>query len=631
MKRGVAMMTAVFATALQGVMAQNPFGISEYAQTVTLQFNSPADAAKAQLSTCPLPFNKKLAASARWDDSNTKHLDTHEVMVRNGWKGTFYLNSPWGDTKAEYCAKLIAGGCSLGVHTVTHPFLPEQNPNEHFFEIMNNRLQREADSNSSIDTLAFPFNQYATWIEKDSQRDIGQAMMNSGLIGVPTAYGPSFVLENALGYPKGTLAESLLIVPGDRDTSIEAADKAIDSAMKNISKLDSNPCLAVGIHSWHTPEGLKNLDAIFKKYSGRSDWWYCNQNEYCAYRLEANNCKITKKVDGTKATFTISRLLSSELGASVPLWLKLNGVEASGISDGASLKKEGSELFVEVPPSSAPTLERIAVVENQSNADAVAAVAKQEKLPSISAGLHADIETGKLELFLKNEGKSPLQDVVVVFRSPSGWEHGVLHLPSVELSSGASLTLNGDLGSRAKDLRYQLGKPFFVAQIDFSEGGKRNRLYATTRCPAMPLSAVCPLISLKTYAPVPAEIDFAKSSIPGEDLKKSGLNPLAPDLGKASPWAIPFSVPKEKLPLGSFNSAAVYEFESVDGSDIEITTNQEAQVFLNGQRQTGSGKTWTLKPAQGCNRLLLVYPNTDQRLQGRYLLWKGDLKFLKQS
>ena len=89
-------LAAVFATV--SVFAENPLGFREYQQKFTLSFPSEQDAQKAELKAKPLPADYKLAYSSRWDDSEPKHLDTHEVMVRNNIKGTFFLGISTGST-----------------------------------------------------------------------------------------------------------------------------------------------------------------------------------------------------------------------------------------------------------------------------------------------------------------------------------------------------------------------------------------------------------------------------------------------------------------------------------------------------------------------------------------------------
>ena len=71
------------------------------------------------------------------------------------------------------------------------------------------------------------------------------------------------------------------------------------------------------MHSWHTPEGLINLDCAYAMVANNPEWWYCNQNEYGAYRYETQNTSIAKKVDGKNAEFTVTRMEPFELGASV--------------------------------------------------------------------------------------------------------------------------------------------------------------------------------------------------------------------------------------------------------------------------------------------------------------------------
>ena len=105
------------------------------------------------------------------------------------------------------------------------------------------------------------------------------------------------------------------------------------------------------MHSWHTKEGLVNLDKAYARLANNPEWWYCNQNEYGAYRYEAQNVSVTKKVRGKQAEFTVTRMQPIELGARVPLWFSIEKAKAVGVS-GAKLHGNS----VELPHDDAQTL-----------------------------------------------------------------------------------------------------------------------------------------------------------------------------------------------------------------------------------------------------------------------------------
>ncbi|MBN2641169.1 MAG: polysaccharide deacetylase family protein, partial [Victivallales bacterium] len=246
----IMMTVLVYAWFSTVLIAASPLpGILEYQQQIVLKCASAEDAAKVELVPLPLPDNAPIAFSARWDDCNMKHLDTLAVMAENGVKGTFYLNGTRFGT--DYCKKLLRNGCTIGAHTQTHPSLPALNANEQFYEIMSVRVQRESDSDSILSTMVLPYCQYKKFEDPQIQLDIGQSMMNSGFIGAPEPFYGHYGKD--LGYPSGTLAESALIRPGDRDVNPEKSDKDMHKYLAAKDLLKRNPALTIGIHSWHTP------------------------------------------------------------------------------------------------------------------------------------------------------------------------------------------------------------------------------------------------------------------------------------------------------------------------------------------------------------------------------------------
>lgn len=89
--------------------------------------------------------------------------------------------------------------------------------------------------------------------------------------------------------------------PGDRNTTLENFDRGIEQALKN-PRLRSQPNITMGVHAWQKGKDWEELEKGFAKYSGNPRWWYCTQNEYAAYRYEANHVRIRKTVVNGKCS-----------------------------------------------------------------------------------------------------------------------------------------------------------------------------------------------------------------------------------------------------------------------------------------------------------------------------------------
>ena len=359
----------VFCTAAALAAPADFPGMRSYVQTVKVRYATGAEAEKSELRPMALPNWYKIAFSGRWDDNSLNHYRTHAAMTDHRIKGTFYLTNPGRVRRLgpEFCRKLLEKGCSLGIHTLSHPFLPTLNPNEQFYEIMHLRAIREPDSDSMFSTMVYPYCRFGSNFEPEIILDLGRAMRNTGVIGAPTVrYNKQ---EQAFGYPAGTLAESFLLRPGDRDPNPEIFHKQLSSALKNSSALEKNPCISISMHSWHTAEGLKTLRKLLQEVADCPDWWYCNQNEYAAYRFEFHQTKVTKKVEGNVAVYTIERYEPATLGAAPALWFSLSGVKPQAV-EGAVLKAAAGRLALEVPHDSAYRLpETISLLKEDGSFD----------------------------------------------------------------------------------------------------------------------------------------------------------------------------------------------------------------------------------------------------------------------
>ncbi len=583
-------------------------GMREYTQQLTLRYADPAGAEQAALKPLPLPNWYQLAFSARWDDSSPNHLKTHAAMAEAGLKGTFYLNQG-GD--AEYCRKLLENGCSLGDHTMTHPFLSHINPNEQFYEIMQLKVLQESNSDSPLTTMVFPYCNYNSGYEKEVQYDVGRAMMNAGIIGAPTPhYGR---LERGLGYPPGTLAESGLLTPGDRDVSADLFYSQLKKRLADKANLEKNPSISISMHSWHTPEGMATLKRLMKEHAGSPDWWYCNQNEYAAYRFEANQTRVVKKVEGNTAIFTVTRFAPDQLGANVPLWFDLSGAKPEKV-EGGTLREAGGLQAIELPHNAN---ERIFELCARAGEDG-----RASKFPGVAASI---VKSGdSLALTLANDGVEALGNVQLTLRCGAGYTPGVIRRQLGEVAPGSRGEWRVPLGNFDAAPRYRLGRPYFVAQFDFDREGKRCRLYLPLR-----LEADKEVISVggavKVFAPLPETFDPLLLSKPGIDVQKElGIAPLPKPAPESSAEnSIDFLIPgKNEKVSKPFPVAALIEFQPGEAGEIAFTGNPGA-LYWNGrlvERRKSDGR-WIIPAVAGTNRVLMVYEcNSTGRQEYRALV-----------
>ena len=594
----------VFCTAAALAAPADFPGMRSYVQTVKVRYATGAEAEKSELRPMALPNWYKIAFSGRWDDNSLNHYRTHAAMTDHRIKGTFYLTNPGRVRRLgpEFCRKLLEKGCSLGIHTLSHPFLPTLNPNEQFYEIMHLRAIREPDSDSMFSTMVYPYCRFGSNFEPEIILDLGRAMRNTGVIGAPTVrYNKQ---EQAFGYPAGTLAESFLLRPGDRDPNPEIFHKQLSSALKNSSALEKNPCISISMHSWHTAEGLKTLRKLLQEVADCPDWWYCNQNEYAAYRFEFHQTKVTKKVEGNVAVYTIERYEPATLGAAPALWFSLSGVKPQAV-EGAVLKAAAGRLALEVPHDSAYRLpETISLLKEDGSFD---------KFPCLAGSIGKTGET--IAVKLENRGDVPVTRLVLTLRCCAAYTPGVQVRKPVELAPGKSIETKFQLGAMRSELRYRLGKPYFVVEADFLRDGKACRAFLPLRLEA-DSSLRCIGTTARTFGPLPETVDLSALSRPGAAIDLPEIT--AKDREKNAENVIAFRRPGKQYQLPPYRVASVVEFEPVSAGKI-LFRGDVAELWVNGEKAVKNKSGWLIPVREGKNRVVAV--STENRGQIRLARW----------
>jgi len=355
---------------------QEPIGMRTYTQELTLVFTSPEDAAKAKLVALPVFEGKKWAFSARWDDNNASHMRMHDAMKKHGLMGTFYLNQgtapplkPASAFGSDYARKLMADGFSIGVHCQTHPFLPTQTPNEIFYEMLGNRVERECQTGWPINTMVFPYGQHSSALDPSVHETITQVFVRSGIHN--TAYR-DFVEKNP-GLHPFEVSTSYQVTPGDRTIDALNFDKQMEKVLKLDPLTADAHCINLGVHVWQSGEAWDDLDALFAKYAHRPDFWYCNMTQYSAYERQFRHSRIEALAPkGAARTFRITRPIGAELGDDIPLTLavrdgKLAEIKTNGF-DCQKFESDGSTLLQLAHSEEQKVPTHIAGVDNTENA-----------------------------------------------------------------------------------------------------------------------------------------------------------------------------------------------------------------------------------------------------------------------
>lgn len=572
---------AVFGFTLHG----NPLLLPEYGREVQIEFPDEAAANAAELKALPLPEGKSFAFSTRWDDSNPKHARMAELLARHGFKATFYLNSKNEAFYRDTLPQLTKNGHSVGNHTLNHPNLATRIPNEVARQILQNRAEYEARTNTPVNAFVLPYCAYKNGSDTLSPLRIGDALMRSGELGSPEY---SRELETEYGMPPGSWTASLLFSIDDRNPSAERFDREIEKRLDGATPADPRHA-TLGLHTWQDDKGFETLDAIFAKYANRPDWWYCNENEYNAYRYAAQHTRIEKRVEGNSAIFTLTGPTPAALGSDTPLWATLSPAAA----DGRNMVKL---------PHTKRLPETIGLVVSSGGKLAVA-----EKLPELAAALQLDLERGKAVLTLSNRGEQPITGVTVTFRLPPP----VMTEPrnprrSIDLiRPGETVAVTVEFNEIRKTALYQCGRFFSAAEVDFDRGNRPQRLWVGTSGELSLAAEAVPRDTAMIFGPVAPGVLTSELLIAASNPEESLAGWSALDAGA---WFLPcfIQIPKKE----NEEIAAAFLFEAEDAFDnwkLHVGKKSVKGVYLNGQAIEVKQLPEQIAVRKGLNRLVVHY------------------------
>jgi peptidoglycan/xylan/chitin deacetylase (PgdA/CDA1 family) len=462
-----------------------------YSQTLSLRFRSGASARRARLRIAPLFHDFRAALSTRMDDNNTNALRVLKVMRRHGQAGTFFLNDPrrwWQDGQRRGSPRpadpgslvpssILAAGGSIGAHTLSHDHLPALSKNAAFREILGSRVALEAATSSPVSTFTFPFVFYESELREGRDRaDFDEILRRSGFL---------LLGENAYNSRRATGLLDAVFIGCDGGRWEGRSD---DDVVARHFRPGLRPLFLVTMHAWARSWGGREfplLAQVYRKWAGRGDWWYCNQNQYAAYRWQALRSRVEVTVEGDLMTATLVRPDPLDLMDPVPLTLVVGGIEdaevASAACAGAAVTRLsiGGRCALDVfHPADRGPVDVFGECANDANA---------RRLPRAcpgTGGLKALLfRAGRtLTLELHNAGAAPVTDLRVLFRLPLRWNPGVIRRSLKRLGAGRSATLKAALTGRPRTGWRTVGTEYHVAQVDFV-GKVRARLYATCCVP----------------------------------------------------------------------------------------------------------------------------------------------------
>ncbi len=547
-----------------------------YRQEVTVTFASERDAERAVLRLTALWDDREWAVSSRWDDLNPNNLRMRDVMTRHGHRGTFYLNS-WFQNWSEMpespnyqeARALLQGGHSLGGHSMSHPWLSYCHRNRMFEETAGVRMIWEAATDSPVISYAFSYSNFRNEEEGDSvQHDIIRSLERAGFYHV--ANEPSF----------GALGSHLILSP------ILPADGAPIRATAETRLADpgfkaAHPILTYAMHAlYQAPSEWARFEQSLNDYGLRPDWWYCNQNEYAAYRYQYEHAKLQweiPKADESGAWARTRRLILDrpvllDLNVRVPLTLRIDGVGSDSVTE---IRCSTADLVPKGATNGAFRLDlhhdrdqrlpvRIGMVPpNLLNRSALTLKDTDGDLPGIHALLFS--EGSSLNLVLENRSPYPVTQCRVTYRLPLAWGDGVTYRHLDELAAASRVVDRWTPSQVDRDHKTSAGAAFLVAQVDARWNGMAVRLYASCHVSLSSEDSSYPQGAFLRLGPVPVE------QLDHEQLRMD----IASGAARLQPWQV--------------DDGSVLQWDSQDGAWMSPYFDPERI------RLTGGWTGWNLQ------------------------------------
>jgi len=510
----------VIESAVADTSVSDGFYMDYYTQTITVEFANDGAARAARIEILPLYHGYQWAILTRWDDNILTDLKMREVLQKYGYRGTFNLNGTDFDyygpsygliAAGDYASlgrELLPGRNSIGGHTLTHPFLTAQCRNEIFHQIMGVRADRENSTDSPINAFAVPFLDWSNKMEGDAvHRDIAEILRRSGYYHVEeTEFNR---LDNGTEFKRPFSVSNLL--PPDGAPINDAFHKFL--ADKSLQRREPNICF--DMHVWYTTDSAwARFENQLERYGHNPEWWYCNQNEYAAYRYQYLHSRVDQAVSGRVVTLKLVRPILMDLNNDIPLTFAIKGVPSAKVvqvicsrSLVKALPETHGEYGFDLYHSESQGLPKaIGYVRNDDNHKTLMAKDTTQSLPGLAALLSASGDT--LTFKVKNNSGKDSRNARIAYRLPLEWKPGVVKgfIPDIASGSEWQGTIMMDPDTTHGSFKYTSGTSYYIGQLDFKSSESWNRLYASCEVPEANYDHSYPRDGFHLLGPVTADL-----------------------------------------------------------------------------------------------------------------------------
>lgn len=594
-----------------------------YSQCISVEYGTPKEAQEAAAEIAKLPDGKKIAFSSRWDDTNPRHAATAETLAKCGIPATCYLvGNKFSKEMLAAVEKVFSLGGALGSHTLSHPHLEDRMPNEIFREIALERAVLESSFDTNVVAFVLPYMTYQSALDKNVTKYVGQSIVNAGYRITPETTPDN----NAKFGLRDALLSSYTFSINDRNPDREKLIKNIASARKMIEN-GYPPHLTLGIHSWQSDEGLARLGKYLEE-SASYDFWYCNENDFAAYRTQFLKSRIRRlSARGNISLFELTRPTATHIGSDIPLALKISGKPKSVKLGSDNISQKNG--FHNIPQYEVrKTPKKVELIEFDAESPKFA---KSEKFDGLEFLFAFDRKNGKICVKFGGNSADKVSNfrvrwvVAPCFDTPID---GVAYKGERELSATLERNKLADA--------FDEGDMLAMAQCDFVLNGKPSRVWlATTTKRGVPDSD-CPRdkaaqlgdFDASKVAPdffaALAKPDAVLKNLPDAKWRVRPNKTLRPFIADFNGYAY-----MKKYEKSDFGYAFCADFTAPRDADYTFFINKTPvkRLYINGKEiEPKSGAKYALN--KGKNRVLAVFGNNAFRTTSFPFAFKDGETFL---
>ncbi len=600
-----------------------------YTQSIAVEYASPEDANAATAKILQFPENKKIAFSTRWDDTNTGHLLTAKMLGERGMFASCFLVGSFDEKQTKVFKQILDMGGAMGAHCLTHPHLEMLTPNNIFREVALERVLVETAFDKSSIAFVLPYMTYSSPFDKNVRGYIARSIINAGFRFCPET-GMNFFKR--YGVKTNDVYSSCTFGVNDRDPQRDLMQKGIEKALARISK-GEEPHITLGIHSWQNAAARKKLGELIDEVKS-DDFWYCNANDYVAYRAHFLKSKILKfAVKGNVAIFELRRISAADVGSDIPISIEFSNSPKS--------VKVGDKLVT--PKNGIYNIEHYADKKCPKKIDSIrfdnSKFKPSKKFDGLKFAFTFNRDAGKLSLKIGGDSVKRVTNFRARWVVPPCYKvpmDGLLFSDSTKLSANLKPRLKE--GSEVEMEAFATGDMLVMARCDFLFDGEPSRVWLIVEDKRPNADVPCARDNALHLGDFDAKLNdpdfFAKMSKPDAILEPfADMQWIKKPVTNFREFVVNFNgfkvMKKYAEKKMSYLICADFDAPRDDKFDLCVSSRFVKEACLNGKKIDNLKSRMEVEMAKGKNRVLIVLNQEATRANGVIFSVRDGDKFLE--